>query len=261
MRANIGIQLRCLRLPLANAIATAAKLGAGAVGIDARTDINPRELSQTGLRQLRRTLDDHRLRVSVVEFRTRRGYNVLEDLDARIDATKNAMQFAYSLGANVLVNHVGYVPEDAEGPEWELLLEVLRDLGTFGHHCGVMLATTTGGEDAPDLRRLLDALPAGTLAIDLNPGGLVANALSPQEVVRAVGSDIRHVWANDSVRDLARGRGLAVELGRGSVDYPALLGALEECRYQGNFTIVRDDSGNPVEEFGHAVQFLHNVNV
>jgi len=118
-----------------------------------------------------------------------------------------------------------------------------------------------GGEDAPDLRRLLDALPAGTLAIDLNPGGLVANALSPQEVVRAVGSDIRHVWANDSVRDLARGRGLAVELGRGSVDYPALLGALEECRYQGNFTIVRDDSGNPVEEFGHAVQFLHNVNV
>ncbi len=260
MRANIGIQLRCLRQPLAKAIATAAKLGAGAVGIDARVDLNPKELSRTGLRQLQRRLEDHRLRVSVVEFRTRRGYNVLDELDARVEATKNAMQFAYSLGANLLVNHVGDLSEDTESQPWNLLVEVLRDLGNFGHHCGVMLATTTGGEDAPDLRRLLDALPTGTLAIDLNPGGLIASGLSPLEVVRAVGSEIRHVRANDAVRDLARGRGLSVELGRGSVDYPALLGALEEHRYQGDFTIVRDDSANPTEEFGHAVQFLRNIN-
>lgn len=260
MRANIGIQIRCLRQPLAKGLATAAKLGADAVGIDARADINPKELSQTGLRQLRRAMDEHRLRVSVVEFRTRRGYDVLEDLDARVEATKNAMRFAYSIGCNLLVNQVGRFSAESDGPQWELLLEVLRDLGNFGHHTGVMLATTTGGEDAPDLRHLLDALPSGTLGIDLNPGGLVANGLSPLEVVNTVGSEILHVWANDAVRDLARGRGLPVELGRGSVDYPALLGALEEHPYRGPFTIVRDDSPNPVEEFGNAVQFLRNVN-
>ena len=260
MRAQIGIHIRCLRQPLAKGLATAAQLGADAVGIDARADLNPKELSQTGLRQLRRTLEEHRLRVSVVEFRTRRGYDVLEDLDARVEATKNAMRFAYSIGAKVLVNQVGRFSAQSEGRPWELLLEVLRDLGSFGHHTGVMLATTTGGEDGPDLRHLLDALPAGTLGIDLNPGGLIANALSPLEVVSAVGGDIIHVWANDAVRDLARGRGLPVELGRGSVDCPALVGALEEHPYRGSFTIAREGSPNPVQEFGDAVQFLRTAN-
>lgn len=260
MQSDIGIQVRCLRQPLAKAIATAAKLGVSCVGIDARVDIKPKELSQTGLRQLRRTLEEHRLKVSVVEFRTRRGYDTLEDLDARVDATKNAMQFAYSLGANLLVNQVGQFAENSEGQSWELLREVLRDLGNFGHHCGVMLATTTGGEDAAALRYLLDALPSGTLGIDLNPGGLIANGLSPMEVIAEVGGDISHVWANDAVRDLARGRGLSAQLGRGSVDYPALLGALEEHPYRGKFTIARDDSPNPEIEFGEAVQFLQSVN-
>lgn len=260
MQSDIGIQVRCLRQPLAKAIATAAKLGASCVGIDARVDIKPKELSQTGLRQLRRTLEEHRLKVSVVEFRTRRGYDTLEDLDARVEATKNAMQFAYSLGAKFLLNQVGQFAENSEGQSWELLREVLRDLGNFGHHCGVMLATTTGGEDAAALRYLLDALPSGTLGIDLNPGGLIANGLSPMEVIAEVGGDISHVWANDAVRDLARGRGLSAQLGRGSVDYPALLGALEEYPYRGKFTIVRDDSPNPEIEFGEAVQFLQSVN-
>ncbi len=40
--------------------------------------------------------------------------------------------------------------------------------------------------------------------------------------------------------NLARGRGLDVPLGRGSVDYPALLGSLEERGYRGYFTIQRD---------------------
>ena len=71
------------------AIQTAARLGADAVELDARGEFRPRDFSGTAIRQLRKTLDDLNLHVCAVSFRTRRGYNVMEDLQQRIDATEN----------------------------------------------------------------------------------------------------------------------------------------------------------------------------
>ena len=77
---KIGIQLASLRLPFKKALHTAAELGADGIEIDARNTLKPQELSRTGLRQLRKTLDDRNLRVCAIGFPTRRGYNVLEEL-------------------------------------------------------------------------------------------------------------------------------------------------------------------------------------
>ncbi len=85
------------------------------------------------------------------------------------------------------------------------------------------LAAQTGAEDGRDLARLLAALPEGAVGVDLDPGALVVNGFSPLEAVEALGPRILHVHARDGVRDLARKRGLEVPLGRGSVDFPALL--------------------------------------
>ena len=69
---KIGIQLKSLRQPFKKALHTAARLGARAVEIDARDELRPQELSQTGLRQLRNMLEDLNLTVSAVGFPTRR---------------------------------------------------------------------------------------------------------------------------------------------------------------------------------------------
>jgi sugar phosphate isomerase/epimerase len=68
-----------------------------------------------------------------------------------------------------------------------------------------------------------------------------------------------HVHAKDGVRDLAQGRGVEVPLGRGSVDFPSLLGALEEKGYRGYFTIERENAEDPQAEVGQAVQYLRNL--
>ena len=65
--------------------------------------------------------------------------------------------------------------------------------------------------------------------------------------------------ARDAIRDLARGRGLEVPLGSGIVDFPELLGILEEHRYGGYFTIDRQTSGDAVTEVAQAVQFLNSM--
>jgi len=255
----VGIQLASLRMPFRKALYTASKLGAQGVEIDARNMTKPVDLSQTAKRQLRKELDDLNLRVCAVAFLTRRGYNVLEDLDRRVVATKNAMKMAYDLGASLVINQVGRIPASPEDAEWQLLVEVLTDLGNYGQRIGALLAADTGSESGPELARLLDALPEGFVGVNLDPGNLIINGFSPAEAVSALGPRILHIHAKDGVRDLAQGRGLEVPLGRGTADFPALLGAMEDHQYRGYLTIEREHSDDPVTEIGQAVQFLQNI--
>jgi sugar phosphate isomerase/epimerase len=246
-------------MPLKQGLHTAARLGATAVEIDARGEIKPGELSATGLRHLRKMLEDLNLRVSAVGFATRRGYNVLDDLDRRVEGTKQALRFAFELGATVVVNSVGRVPTEPQGPDWDTLVAVLTEIGRFAERAGARLAARTGSESGETLAALIAALPEGALAVDLDPGGLIVNGFSTPDAVAALGRHIAHVHARDAVRDLARGRGLEVALGRGSVDFPALFGALEEHGYRGYVTIERTSSDDPAREYGDAVEYLRSL--
>src|SRR5437764_8236863 len=105
LQIKLGIGLATLRMPLKKALLTARELGAEAVEIDLRNELSADDLSRTGIRAVRKMLDDLNLRLSAVAFRTRRGYAAPEDLDARIEATKRAMSSAYELGTSVIVNH------------------------------------------------------------------------------------------------------------------------------------------------------------
>ncbi len=53
---NVGIQLSSLRMPLKKAFDDAARLGVQGIEIDARNDLRPDELTDTGRRQLRKML-------------------------------------------------------------------------------------------------------------------------------------------------------------------------------------------------------------
>jgi len=259
LELKIGIQLASLRLPLKLAIRQAAELGAKAVEIDARGEVKPRDLSQTGLRHLRKMLDDYHLHVCAVGFRTRRGYNVQEDLERRVQATKEAMDFAYKLAAPAVVNHVGRVPSSREDPEWELLVETLGDLGHHGARVGSILAARTGAESGEDLAGLITALPSGSIGVDFDPGNLIVNGFSVSEAAVALGANVVHVHAKDGVRDLAQGRGLETTMGEGAVDFPELLGLLEEHGYRGYFTIERQTAENPLPDIKRAIQYLRSL--
>ena len=256
---RIGIQLASLRQPLKRAIQTASQLGATAVEIDVRNQLKPGELSQTGLRQFRKNLEDLNLSVCAVTFRTRRGYNVIDDLQRRVEATKRAMDFAYSLGCNTVVNQVGRVPDQPEGTDWDVMIEALDEIGRHGQHCGAMLAAKTGTEAGSTLAALIEAIPSGGIFADFDPGNLIVNGFSADESLDALSNHVVHVHAKDGVRDLAQGRGVEVPLGRGTVDFPTLLGKLEERSYRGYFTIEREHSDNPIADVANAVKYLQNL--
>lgn len=255
---RIAVHLPSLKLPFRQALAAAGRIGAQAVELDARHDVPAAEMTGTATRQIRKWLQDANLQLAALDFPTRRGYGTLDGLERRIEATKRVMKLARELGCGLVVNHLGGVPEK-DDPAWPLLCEVLADLGRYGQHVGALLAAETGSESGPELARLLAALPEGSLGVTLNPGNLIINGYAPLEAVETLGPHIVHVRATDAVHDPYARRGHEVPLGRGSAEYPTLLGALEEHDYRGYFTVARYNSENPLRELSLAVQYLKNL--
>lgn len=256
---KIAVQLRSLRLPFQKALQLVRSWGVGAVEVDARGDIDPRELSETGLRQIRKMLADLDLTVVAVSFRTRHGYDVQAKLEARVEATKAALKFARALGAPFVVNQVGRVPDEGDPNGFRLLVEALADLAQYGNHVGAWLAAETGSESGADLARLLSALPPGAGWATLNPGNLVMNGFSPLGALESLGDKVGYVHIKDGLHDRAQGRGVEVALGRGSVDFPAVLGALEERGYRGPLCVETDRTEEPAIEVRRAIEYVRSL--
>lgn len=254
---NLAVRLSALKMPFRRAIHAAAKLGASSIEIDARQEIHPAQMSETGLRQLRKLLEDLNLRVSSLRFQTRRGYDHVEDLDRRVDATKETMKLAYRLGTSVVVNAIGHVPHEQSDPRWVTLQQVMNDLGRYGAKVGAFLCAETGSEDGKTLSELLNSQEDAFVGVAFNPGQLVINRFSAAEAMDELKDRIQIVYAVDGVLDLAAGRGVATPLGLGSVDFPELLGKLEDQHYRGRFVVGRADSNQ--EEIAQAIEYLREL--
>lgn len=256
---KIAVAISCLGQPIKRALHTAAKLGVAGIEIDARNGIRPNEISDTGRRQLRKMLTDLNLTVAAIRFPTRRGYDVLEDLDRRLEATKQAMSFAFSLGANVVINAAGYVPEESTHPNYTQLVASLSELARHGERVGAILSCETGSEPPSRLQTLLQSINTGAIGIHFNPAILIQADLYERDSIRQCASLVRSVSIRDAVRDPALRRGIEVDIGRGSAEFPEILGVLEEQSYRGWFIIDRPPSNRVETEVADAISLLRSL--
>ena len=189
---KIGIQLAALRRPFRQALGAAAEMNVDAVEIDARQHLNIHEMTDTAIRQLKKWLEDANLRVCALAFQTRRGYHDQDRLQERIDATRKTMDLAWKLGARILVNQIGRIPEE-EDEDWSTLIDVMSEIGRHAQRSGVFLAAETGSEPAESMAKLIAALPEGSLGVTLNPGNLIVNSFSASDAVASLGQHIMYV--------------------------------------------------------------------
>ncbi len=257
LKLKTAIQLASLQQPFKKALHTAARLGAKGVEIDARHELRPAELTQTGIRHIRKLLDDLNLRVAAVTFPTRRGYDIKQDLQPRIEGTQASMRMAYQLGARCVVNHIGEIDTaESDATSRELLRQSLVELARFGDREGAHLAALTGGASPEQVRALVEELPEASLQLALDPGELASLGIKPEQMITGSGCPVRHVYITDGVTDPARGRGMEVPVGRGVVDFPTLLGTLEEQGYDGYLCVRRDHTPHAPQEIAHALEYL-----
>lgn len=246
-------------MPIRQALPVLAELKIRAIEIEARGELSPKRISDTGIRHLRKLLSEHNMTLAALGYRTRHGYDVAENLEQRVEGTKAALRMAHDLGAPFVVNAIGNFPTDPADPRAAGMREALLELAAWGERVGATLACETGNETGEDIGRALAVLPEGTLAAAFNPGNLVRCGHSPLASLEALKGSIWYAYASDAIRGAPLDAGTDIALGQGSVDLQAMLGALETSGYRGTLTIDVFPGNNPLRRVNQAVSYLHNL--
>jgi sugar phosphate isomerase/epimerase len=256
---KIGIRLESLGLPLRRALQEVQRLGVTGVQFDAVGDLAPNRLSETGRRELRHLLRAHSVELTALGCPLRRGLDVAEDQEPRIDRIRQTMTLSYDLGARIVIVQAGQVPEDEKDPRAVLLAEALLALGQWGDRTGVVLALETGLESGAVLRRFLDCFDTGSLGANLDPANLLMHGFDPYESARELSRKIVHSHAKDARRSSASRASQEVPLGHGDIEWMRYLDVLEEIDYRGWLTIEREVGENRLADIAAGVGFLRRL--
>lgn len=254
---SLALATRCLKLPLLEALQATARAGVSAIQLDLRDELKPSELTDTGLRQFKHRLGEFAIEVPTVTFPTRRPLYDSERLDERMAALREAMTFAWKLGARVLTLRVGNLPA-VDSREHSRLMDALADLAAAGNHLGVTVAITPLQESPQLLKSLLDTVKTGPLGIDLDPAGAIMAGHPTAEFVRTLFDRVLHVQVRDGQRT-TDGGGTETAVGRGQVDWPELLALLHEAAYPGWMTAIRTQGSETADDTLRAVAYLRQL--
>ena len=255
----IAIRLETLGLPLRDAIKMAGKLGADGVEFDAVGDLAPRELSQTGRRDIRHLLRQQELKLFALGFPTRHGYDHFDRLEARIEGTASAMALAFDLGCNIVINHIGKIPAETDVKQHEAFVDVLRRIAADGEKHGARLAIQTMNDLPVELAKLLDSLALYGLAVNFAPANLVIHGVNLVAAANTLGKHIVGVHARDVIRSGLATTGVRpTALGEGEVGWRQLLPALGGLDYAGHFTIFRETNREEFADLREAASYINS---
>lgn len=255
---RLALATRCLGQPLKSALMLASRLGAAGVQLDARNEAKPGDLSGTGRRQFVHSLAELGLQLASLDFPIRRPLWDPERLDARVEALKQAMAFAYDLKARTVTVRLGGIPDEADVAGESLLKDVLDDLARHGNHVGVTIAVSPGREPAARLADVLRTVTGGPIGVNFDPASAVMSGASPAEAFQSLREFIAHVMVRDAVREADLG-GTEVPVGRGEVPWDEILALLQEAGYAGWLTVDRTQGEDRAADAGRAIQFLQSV--
>lgn len=228
-----------------------------ALEIEAVGDLSPAQLTASGRRELRHLLKSHDLDAAALLAPLRRGLDVVDGLDRRVDYLKQTLTLSFDLGPRLVVVSIGKAPADEKDPRYPLLRAALEDLSRHGDRVGARLALETGLESADTLKAFLSGFDTGSLAVCYNPGALLAGGFNVYEGLRTLHDRVIHAHARDARLVSVMGRAQEVPVGHGDIDWLQLAGAFEEIDYRGCLVVDGDKLG--ISEVAASVAFLRRI--
>jgi len=254
-RFKVGVLVDCLGLGVKEGCRKAAELGAEGVQVYCtRGEMHPDELSRTGRRDFAHFLKGLGLELPALCADFGRGYTKPELFEELIPLTKKCLDLAVDLRTKVVTTHIGVVPEEESDPARAAMVDALAQIGEHADARGVSFATETGPESPSLLASFLRSLGCEALTVNYDPANLAMKGFDPVAGVGELGEFIAHTHAKDGVR----GKG-EVPLGKGDVDWPAYLAALDGAGYDGFLTIERERGTEVVEDVRRGVEFLRSL--
>jgi sugar phosphate isomerase/epimerase len=164
---------------------------------------------------------------------------------ARIDALRQASDFAKLLGIPQVQTHCGFIPEDPADPLYPGAVEAIR---TVAQHCqanGQYFLMETGQETPTTMARMIRDVRMPNLAVGLDTANLILyGKANPVDAVDILGPFVRSVHAKDGRWPSDPNKlGEEVLIGIGLVDFKTVFTKLHRIGYTGAITIERETSG------------------
>lgn len=253
---RIGIVAESTGLPLRQAVAQAARMGAQGLQVDAAGELNPDRLTETGRREFRNLLRSYNQELAALNVPVRHGLDVAENLQPRLERVRKAMQLAFDLGARRAVVPCPKLPDDDTTPRAQLMRESLLALGPFGDRVGTVVALEIGYDPADRVKEYLGGFDTGSLKVTYDPANLLLHGHDPLANLAPLRGWVAHVHARDA-RSAGVSRGMQeVPLGAGDVDWMAFTATLQVIEYDGFLTVEREQGQDRLKDIADGVKFL-----
>ncbi len=182
--------------------------------------------------------------------------------EARIDALRQASDFARLLGISQVQTHCGFIPEDPADPKYPGAVEAIR---TVARHCQgnrQYFLMETGQETPTTMSRMLRDVALPNLAVGLDTANLILyGKANPVDAVDILGPHVRSIHAKDGRWPTDPSKlGQEVLIGSGLVDFKKVFSKLHAIGYTGAVTIERETSGpQQIEDVRNEKIYLENI--
>lgn len=164
---------------------------------------------------------------------------------ARIDAMKLAADVAQQANIPAIHTHCGFIPENPNDPVYTEAVEAVKKVAVYAKQKGRMLLFETGQESPITLLRLMQAVDTGNLGVNLDTANLILYGKgNPVDAMDVIGKYVRGLHAKDGLFPMdPRRLGEEVPIGKGKVDFRALMKRLKDYQFRGAMTIEREIEG------------------
>ncbi|MBR4942379.1 MAG: sugar phosphate isomerase/epimerase, partial [Clostridia bacterium] len=191
---KIGIMIDGFKLPMNEALHTAAEIGADALQLTAVGIENaPLDMNAAQRRELFDRICSEGLAVSAVcGDLGGHGFTLREENTKKIETSKRIVDLALEMGTKVVTTHIGVIPADKSGC-YGVMLDACRELGAYAANNGAKFAIETGPETPEVLGAFIDDLGTDGIAVNYDPANLVmVTGVDPVAGVHTLKGKIAH---------------------------------------------------------------------
>jgi len=163
----------------------------------------------------------------------------------RVEALKRWAEFAEWIGAPAIITHCGFIPENMTDPNYEEVVEAIREVAVYCESKQLGFWFETGQETPIVLLRTIERVGTSNLGINLDQANLVLYGKgNPIDSLEVIGSYVRNVHVKDGFYPTnGDDLGLEVRAGEGKVDFPNFIAQLKQIGFNGDLIIEREISG------------------
>lgn len=164
---------------------------------------------------------------------------------ARMQNLMDGADFALKLGVTDVVSHMGFIPESPNDPNYAGFVSAIYTVARHLKRNGQNLLFETGQETPVTMLRCFEDVGTGNLFVNLDPANLILYGKgNPVDALDVFGKYVRGVHAKDGLYPVnGRELGTEVKIGKGKVDFAALVRGLHAVGYDGSLTIEREIEG------------------